>query len=180
MRPNSSPSTKLFRVLPILLFAGLILTVTFHARSEPHPLKLNAPQKKQRPEAVAVNWTVAASMNTARSNHTATLLGNGKVLVTGGFGATSNYLNSCELYDPIANTWTNTGSLTTGRVWHTATLLPTGKVLVAGGFNGGQPINGAELYDPNTGTWSNGASLTVGRYQHIATSLANGKVLVAG
>ena len=50
------------------------------------------------------------SLNTARYLHTATLLLNGKVLVTGGFGMDGN-LASVELYDPASGTWTDTGSL---------------------------------------------------------------------
>ena len=69
------------------------------------------------------------------TDHTATLLPSGKVLVAGGYddGGT---LSSAELYDPASGTWTATGSLGTARYDHTATLLPSGKVLVAGGGNG--------------------------------------------
>ena len=56
---------------------------------------------------------------------TATLLADGKVLVTGSHGA--------ELYDPDSGNWTATGKMITPRYNHTATLLPDGRVLVAGG-----------------------------------------------
>src|SRR6266550_3634306 len=119
------------------------------------------------------------SLNTARDNHTATLLPNGKVLVAGGAGNISNFLNSAELYDPASGSWTATGSLNTARYSHTATLLPNGKVLVAGGFNGSF-LTSAELYDPASGSWTATGSLNTGRDFHTATLLPNGKVLVAG
>ena len=72
------------------------------------------------------------SLNTARYDHTATLLPNGKVLVAGGL-IIAAILTSAELYDPASGTWSATGSLNTARDGHTATLLPNGKVLVAGG-----------------------------------------------
>ena len=65
------------------------------------------------------------------TDHTATLLPIGKVLVAG--GSNGSDLSSAELYDPASGTWTATGSLGTARSFHTATLLPNGKVLVAGG-----------------------------------------------
>src|SRR5207302_1595113 len=89
-----------------------------------------------------------ANLNTARREHTATLLPNGKVLVAGGYNF--SFLTSAELYDPASGTngtWTATGVLNTARTNHTATLLPNGKVLVAGGFNG-LYLTSAELYDP--------------------------------
>lgn len=45
-----------------------------------------------------VTFTNTANMTTARSWHTATLLGNGKVLVVGGVDANGNVLSSAELY----------------------------------------------------------------------------------
>ena len=121
----------------------------------------------------AQTWSNTGSMANARSGHTATLLQNGKVLVTG-----NNF--SCELYDPITGIWSNTGSMATSRLSHTATLLPNGKVLVTGGGGYGSSINSCELYDPATGTWSYTDSMATVRHNHFATLLPNGKVLITG
>ncbi len=118
------------------------------------------------------------SLATTRYSHTATLLPNGKVLVTG--GNNGGTLASAELYDPASGTWTATGSMATARQDHTATLLPNGKVLVVGGYNGSSYVASAELYDPASGTWTATGSLETARYLHTATLLPNGKVLVAG
>lgn len=122
------------------------------------------------------------SLATRRSSHTATLLQNGKVLVTGGVADDFlNQLSSAELYDPETDMWTPTGSLGTARQGHTATLLQNGKVLVAGGFNAGaDQIASSELYDPATGAWSTTGNLIQRRDLQEATLLQNGKVLVAG
>jgi len=134
-------------------------------------------------------WSIAASMNTGREKHTATLLQNGKVLVVGGDTAVGYYyyssypivLASVELYDPAANTWTAAASLITGRTSHTATLLPDGKVLVAGGIDSnGSLVPSAEVYDPQTNVWTAVGSPINPRYMHTATLLNTGKVLLAG
>jgi hypothetical protein len=70
-------------------------------------------------------------MSTARSNHTATLLADGRVLVAGGYNGA--YLSSAELYDPATDSWSAAAPMSTAREYHTATLLPGGQVLVAGG-----------------------------------------------
>src|SRR5947207_15443176 len=67
-------------------------------------------------------WRITGSMATAREFHAATLLPNGQVLVSGGFGSLGN-LASAELYDPATGIWTVTGSMATARLEHTATLL---------------------------------------------------------
>ena len=79
-------------------------------------------------------WTATGgSYYLERTNHTATLLPDGKVLVAG--GRRHGYIfESAELYDPASGTWTFGGSLAHRRTNHTATLLPNGKVLVAGGY----------------------------------------------
>ena len=128
-------------------------------------------------------WTTTGALNTGRYNHTATLLPNGQVLVTGGQGSSGNILASVEMYDPATGTWTTTGALNTGRYYHTATLLPNGKVMVTGG-NGSYGISSilasAELYDPATGSWTTTGSLNTARQWHTATLLTNGKILVTG
>jgi hypothetical protein len=92
-------------------------------------------------------WTLTGNMTTQRSQHTATLLRDGRVLVAGGA-----VRSAAELYDPVTRTWAATGSMTTPRTGHTATLLPDGKVLVAGGYVANDSFASAELYDPGSGT----------------------------
>ena len=123
------------------------------------------------------NFTITGRLNTARDGHTATLLPNGLVLVTGGQG-NSGFLTSCVLYNPATGTWTTTGSLNTARRGHTATLLPNGLVLVSGGIGNGGILTSCELYNPATGTWTPTGSLNTAREYHTATLLANGLVLV--
>jgi hypothetical protein len=107
---------------------------------------------------------------------TATLLKDGRVLVTGG-----PFNKKTVLYDPSNNTWSLTGSMHDARGYHTATLLNNGKVLVAGGRNSSDGSHkSAELYDPASGTWSLTDHMSTVRAFHTATLLNDGRVLVTG
>src|SRR2546421_3411217 len=64
-----------------------------------------------------------------RAGHGATLLNNGKVLITGGINESAT-LNSALLYDPASGSLVATGSLTSPRAYHTSTLLADGRVLI--------------------------------------------------
>jgi Putative Ig domain/Kelch motif/Galactose oxidase, central domain len=121
------------------------------------------------------------SMNSARHCHTATLLTNGQVLVTGGYdGSTS--LSTAEIFDPVSGTFAPTGNMAAARCGHTATLLANGKVLIAGGedTNAGIALASAELFDPATGAFSATGSMGTARAAHSATLLSSGRVLVTG
>ncbi len=83
-------------------------------------------------------------MNNAREYHTASILTNGKVLVTGG-NSSNVSINSAELYDPSTGNWTITGNMTNARYYHTSSILTNGKVLVTGGGNS-VILNSCELY----------------------------------
>jgi hypothetical protein len=87
-------------------------------------------------------------MRGSRGNHTATLLPNGNVLVTGGTGA-ATALASAELYVSSGGTFSPAPNMATARTGHTATLLSSGQVLVVGGVPGAGPATAsAELYRP--------------------------------
>ena len=125
-------------------------------------------------------WVPTGSLSVARDYHTATLLANGNVLITGGFGYTGN-LTSAEIYNVASGTWSAAGNMMNGRAQHTATLLPSGKVLVTGGNgNYGALLSSAEIFNVSTRTFSPVASMSVIREDHTATLLRNGKVLVVG
>jgi WD40 repeat protein len=130
---------------------------------------------------VTGSWLPSSSMNFARSNHTATLLPDGSVLVAGGVNSTG-FLDSAEVYNPETGEWVEVAPMATARQYHTATLLPNGKVLITGGDNIGwsSALTSAELYDPSTGTWSPTGYMNQARFYHTAVLLTNGKVLVVG
>lgn len=88
-------------------------------------------------------------MANTRSEHTASVLANGKVLVTGGYNGAS-YLASTELYEPSTGLWRTVGNMTSARKGHTASLLKNGKVLVTGGSNVILLFNSTELFNPST------------------------------
>lgn len=89
--------------------------------------------------------TTKANMETPRAYHTATLLGDGTVLVAGGSDGNST-LATAEVYDPTAGTFSSTGGMLSTRQAHTTALLNDGTVLVSGGTNG-TVLATAELYE---------------------------------
>ena len=123
----------------------------------------------------AAAFVPTGDMTAPRSQHTATLLLDGRVLIAGGGVA------SAELYDATSHTFTATGSMTIAQGTRSATLLANsklpnyGKVLMTGG---GDLI--AELYDPKAGTFTATGSMLARHLGQTATLLQNGQVLVAG
>jgi hypothetical protein len=89
--------------------------------------------------ALTPAWRTVASMAYPRRQCNATLLPNGKVLVTGGtsgkgFNDQTNPVLAAELWDPESETWTTLASQTGYRGYHSvALLLPDATVLIAGG-----------------------------------------------
>jgi N-acetylneuraminic acid mutarotase len=121
-------------------------------------------------------------MTTPRGGHTATLLPNGKVLLTGGFNNSAVSLDTAELYDPTTHTFTLlAATMTSHRAQHTATLLPNGELLLTGGSSAHTNSNTAEVYDPVANTFTAlTATMTTARSGHTATLLPSGLVLLTG
>lgn len=161
-------------------------TVLAEARDEPTAAaELYAPS--------AGGWSSASPLAVERTDHTASLLQGGKVLVAGGLDDDLNLRRSAEVYDPGAGQWTAAASMGVGHSEHTATVLADGRLLVVGGGYGGGArgrgvtVSLAEVYSPEANTWTYTGPLRLARRQHTATLLSGpgcapncGKVLVVG
>ena len=118
-------------------------------------------------------FTLTGNMTTGRIYHTATVLFDGRVLITGGVDGYYDGITSAELYDPTTGTFSATGPMSEAR--GAATLLNTGKVLLSGAND-----LSLELYDPATGTFGPTGYVNGSAYGIPATLLLNGDVLLGG
>ena len=139
-------------------------------------------------DPTAGTFATTGPLTAERALHTATLLADGRVLVTGGINNDNNggtSLASAELYDPTTGMFTATGSMADARTFHGAAMLSDGRVLVTGGVHTGWDyaapfLASAELYDPTTGEFTATGPMTDKRVSHTATLLGEGRVLIAG
>jgi Kelch motif protein len=92
--------------------------------------------------ASAQSWSEGADMPTARSEITATNIGD-EIFVIGGFDISGNPLDVVEVYNVKDDSWKSTASLPKP-LHHTAAASYDGKIYVTGGLlqrNGSHPIN---------------------------------------
>jgi len=118
------------------------------------------------------------SLATARGFHAATLLADGRVLVTGGFDSVGGTATpSAEVYDPSTGEFSPAGAMQVGRILHSAILLTDGRVLALGGL---MASTATDLYVPEEDRWIPGPTLQPAWASSTATLLSNGRVLVFG
>ncbi|MGQ0551781.1 MAG: Kelch repeat-containing protein [Planctomycetota bacterium] len=143
-------------------------------------------------------WTAVGNLvNGPRALHRATLLQDGRVLITGG---TDNFISptdiilgaqkTTEIFNPVTNTFSAGPNMTIHRLGETATALPDGNVLITGGFTkvlGFIPLitSNYETYNfsaGNPGSFSSTGTMGApnGRFGHAAVALPDGSVLVVG
>lgn len=94
-------------------------------------------------------WRAAGSLRQNRVSGSATLLADGRVLITGGSGRVNNIGASvarAEIYDPQADAWSLASPMNLPRSGG-GTRLDDGRVLISGGLVS-TAIADAELYDP--------------------------------
>jgi hypothetical protein len=132
-------------------------------------------------------FTNSSTLTAARLGHSATLMGNGRILVVGGLVTSGLPTDTSELFDTGAQTAVAlVPEMIQTRSNHTATLLcdlshsdcSNALVLVAGGRTDN---GGAELYDPVADTFApTTMPMSAPHFSGTATLLTNGQVLVAG
>jgi hypothetical protein len=135
------------------------------------------------------------AMGAPRAGHGASLLGDGRVLVTGGFvtfdltdplAFLTGVQSSTELFDPATDTFAPGPNMLEARALHTSTSLDNGGALVAGGLSVIPILNlptissTAYAFNPGLGTFGLPIFFQGARFLHAAAKLSDGRVLLAG
>jgi hypothetical protein len=139
--------------------------------------------------------TTTLAMASPRAGHGASVMGNGKVLISGGLSALNlsnplslftGLLASTEVFDPATNTFAAGPNMLEARALHTSTTLTNGQVLIAGGISLLPFVNlptvsaTAYRFNPASNSFGLPSVFSGGRFLHTAAATTNGKVLLVG
>jgi hypothetical protein len=154
---KSAPK-RLWIFLAILSFAGIL--------------------KATLPATVIGSWTAASNLSQPRANAPAVMLGDGRILITGGDSAGAS-LQSAEIL-ATDGTISSAAPMNVARTRHFAVALSDGRVLVGGGSSGGGTTNSAEIYNPANDSWTQTSPMMEARANATAALLQDGRVVIAG
>lgn len=118
-------------------------------------------------------WSRTGAMSAARGVPAAAVLGDGRVLVIGGTGATAK---TADLFDPLAGTFTSVGGLQYGRALASVATLPDGSAMVIGGGGGRH----TEIFDPKSGAFRAGPDTLAVHVLTPPAILPDGRVFLLG
>ena len=125
--------------------------------------------------------TPGPDMSTARAGDSVSVMGDFKILISGGKDAKGKILDTTEVYDPTHGTFAAGPNMLEPRSGHFSTLLGDNKVLVVGGMtSGGTALSSSEVYDYETYKFAARGSMHSRRYRPAGLMLRDGRVLVAG
>ena len=143
----------------------------------------------------ATQATTTLTMASPRAGHGASVMGNGKVLISGGLSALdlanplslfTGLLASTEIFDPATDTFAPGPNMLEARALHTSTTLTNGQVLVAGGISLLPIVNlptvsaTAYRFNPQTNSFGLPSFFSGARFLHSAAPTSDGKVLLVG
>ncbi len=152
------------------------------------------------PPVAAATPKDCSVMRSQRAGHSATLLNDGRVFITGGYrleGSQPIALVDTEFFDPNKGTFEQGpvmqlgGSTQLAKAFHTATLLRNGQVLLYGGERYAQtapyapsPQTSALIFDVESNKYGalpqRSMPPNVARTRHLAIQEASGRVLLVG
>ena len=164
----------------LAIFVALLAIVPVSAlsaaliRMKPGPEPAAAATRQDSGQSVEMTQMVIA-----RRGHSATPLGNGRIILIGGENE-SGAVSASEIFDPISGTFCLGAKSLEARADHTAVLLTDGRVLVVGGRSGSSRLLSTEIYDPISNSFSKGPSLKQARAGHTGSVLSDGRFLVLG
>lgn len=141
---------------------------------------------------VSNSWSAGPSMPKPRVGHTATLLGNGQVLLVGGIEITTilfvpipDFSSDCRRFNPATNAMSSAAAIPGARGFHAAARLSNGNAAVAGGVDG-DPIvlsftvlNSVRIYNAAANTWSSVTSMLSPRVYPVLHAVG-GKLIALG
>ena len=115
------------------------------------------------------SFTLTGALSRVRGcGFSTTLLGDGRVLLTGG-----EALVPAEMYNPGTGLFSDVGYQQISNSHSVGITLANGNALLIGGIL-------AEIYDPLNQVFTISGGMRVGRFEHTATVLQDGRVLVFG
>lgn len=146
------------------------------------PTILASPLKKKRTLAVQANQKSAPMV---RHMGAAAALGDGRILVTGGYDRqwsedfAPTALRSVGIFDPRTGQWSMVAPMNSPRARHAAVSLADGRVAVIGGI--AQNVTASvEVYDPAKNAWTNANPLEQPRFDHSAVADGDSVYVLGG
>jgi hypothetical protein len=110
-------------------------------------------------------------------------LGDGRLLLVGGYNDLYGVLNDSLIYDPMTGTWQAAGALPVPLVGFGVAATPDGSVMIAGGTAADGTTEGRRetyLFDAAALSWLAGAPMSVARTNAGAAAIAAAVVVVGG
>lgn len=138
------------------------------------------------PPDINDRWSPGALLALGRVYAAATVMTNGRILVTGGRGSAGSFFyQDTALYNPTADSWLTGPMMPDPYFNHSAVSLNNGQVLVCCGrksATAGDYNTNCTRYNPGSNTFVPTAVLPTGaeREDHISLLLLDGTVLIAG